>query len=565
MKNLQIKGLSAAVAASVILAACNPLGKMVKNAGQIKYEVTPNPLEMHADSVAITVSGKFPANYFHKKAMVTVTPTLSGDGSKKELKPISFRGEGTDGEGNVVNTDKVAYDKAMQVSTLDLKLVGSYKGKQKEFPMVKVANGVTTTPYMVKINPKPVVAKDNFTKTVPKNYNADIHYLVNSSAVQPKELSQDDMKGLTKYVETGNKSGLVFKGVKIEAYASPDGEISLNDNLANDRAKSASNTVAGIFKKAKVKAAEDKAFYTNTGKGEDWAGFKEEMQKSNVTDKELIIRILEMYSDLNKREQEIKNLAKTYLEVADKILPKLRRSQVMIMADMPSRSDDKIKQLAASSPDSLSIEELLYGATLVNELDEKLKYYQSAAKVHPKDWRGHNNVGYVYLMQNKVNEAKAEFSKAKDLNAESNIVKNNLGVVALLQGDIKTAEENFKAASGAGNEVSYNLGIINVKKASYSEAVSNFSGDASFNGALAQLLNKDFDGAMKTIEASDAKASAEGYYLKAVIGARKKDVNVIVNNLKSAIAKDASLKDKAKKDAEFINYKDNADFKTVVN
>lgn len=573
MKNKALKGFGIVLSA-VVVTACNPLGKMIKNAGTVTYNLSPNPLEMKGDTVAMSVAGKYPANYFHKKAVVEVTPILKmTDGSTKELKKLTFRGEAAEGEGNVVKyangggfdiRDKVLYENSMETCSLELKIVGSYKGKTKDFPVIPLGTGTIVTPKLVQNDDRPLSIKDKFTKTEPVSANAEINYLINASDVRSNELTQDDIKALKTFIEEGVKSNVKFKGMNVSAYASPDGEISRNENLATDRATAASKAVTGYFKKAKVVEAETPEFFTNVGKGEDWEGFKTLMKSSSITDKDLIIRILEMYSDLDKREQEIKALAKTYLEVADQILPKLRRAQITLSGEKMSKTDDELKQLAVSKPDSLREEELLYAATLFEDLNQKLSIYQAFSKKYSSDFRGYNNAGYIYILQNKISEAKTELEKATNADPNNLQVKNNLGVVTRLMGDRNKAEELFKAAASAGNEVSYNLGIINIQKGDYAAAVSNLSGAGSFNEALANLLNGNPDMAAKIIDASNDKSSAMGYYLKAICGARKKSVDMMVTNLQTAISKDSSLKAKAQKDAEFNSYRNDEKLKAIL-
>ncbi|MEM9023112.1 MAG: hypothetical protein AAGB22_05190, partial [Bacteroidota bacterium] len=327
---------------------------------------------------------------------------------------------------------------------------------------------------------------------------------------------------------------------------------------------SGSRSLANILRRAKVEAGAEDGFYSNTGKGEDWTGFKDLMQKSEIKDKELIIRILSLYSDNEKREQEIKNLAATYTEVRDQILPPLRRTQLVLSAEERSKSDEEISRLAASAPDSLNIEEILYAATLTDKLDEKLSIYRSAARVHAQDWRGPNNTGYILLLQNKVADAKTEFEKAAGL-GESPVIKNNLGVVARLQGDRDRARELYNQSKAAGSDVNYNIGILDIINGNYNGAVSNFGNNKTFNVALAQALNGNAKGALDIIEASDDKATARGYYLKAIIGARTDNKDLVINNLKSAINKESVLKEKAKIDAEFLKYRGNSDFDALVN
>ncbi|MFQ5335799.1 MAG: tetratricopeptide repeat protein [Flavobacteriales bacterium] len=419
-----------------------------------------------------------------------------------------------------------------------------------------MADGTVITPLLVQSDDRPILGKDQFRKVIPRSYNAEIHYLVNSPSVRSSELVDDDIKGMKEFISAGVEKSYVWKNLSISAYASPEGEISLNANLADDRAKSASISIKSLLKRAKIEAANEEAFYKLEGKGEDWEGFKSAMEKSSIQDKDLILKVLKMYSDPDKRESEIKNMAATYTEIADQILPPLRRSQIALNAEEMSKSDAEITRLANTAPDSLTVEELLYAATLTNDLNGKLDIYKKCQKTYANDWRGANNAGYILLMQNKVNDAEAEFKKADKLSANNAIVQNNLGVCARWKGDRRKAREYYNAASGAGSDVSYNLGIIDIMDGDYASAVSSFGSQNTINSALAKLLNGDNEGAMSTLESAEDKDTAWGYYLKAVIAARMSNKDLVINSLKSAINKDGSLRDKAKRDLEFRNYKD---------
>lgn len=570
MKN---KKLIISIAVTSGLIACNPLSKMAKKSNTVNYSAAPNPLEMHADSISVEIKGQFPEKYFHKKVSVEIVPLLKYEGGEKELQKITLVGELVETEGIKISNnggsftfnEKFKYQKGMENAELVIKPVGTYKSKTKDLvpDEVKIADGTIVTPLLLQNDDKAIMAKDNFVKVKPVSYNAEINYLVNSSIVRPSELRDSDIRGLEEFIKKGIEAGYVFKNVSIEAYASPEGEISLNDNLANERAESAAKAVQSFFKKYKVDAADNESFYKKIGKGEDWEGFKELMQKSNIADKDVIIRILEMYSDLNKREQEIKNLSKTYMEIAEKILPPLRRSKIQINAEEKSRSDDEILKLAFAAPDSLELEELLYAATLTNDLNKKLSIYKNCTKVYPNEWRAYNNVGYILLLQKKFKEAEAPLKKAAKLSNDNPIVNNNLGVVERLKGNVLMAKEYYEKASAAGPEVKYNMGIINIILGDYASAVTNFSNEATFNSALANLLNGNTDIALKLLDKSK-NDDAIVYYLKAIAGARTDNSDLLINNLKIAINKDASLKEKAKKDAEFIKYRDNADFQAIV-
>jgi hypothetical protein len=572
-KSLQILGLAFVAAAG--LTACDGLGKLVKNADKITYKVTPDPLEANGDSVVVSISGTYPEKIFPKKATVTTTPVIKYNGGEKALKPVVLIGEKVEGSGQKITnakggsfsytSEKVAYTPEMKVATLEVKATGQVKKKTKDLPAKKIADGTIATPYLVKNDEKPLIGKDNFVKTVPRTHTANIYFIINQSQVRPAELNNADMKALKEFVAAGLAKGYNFKNMNVSAYASPDGELTLNGNLAENRAKETTKALMSLFKDKKLKldAATTDAFYNKVTTAEDWDGFKKAMEASTIPDKDLILRVLTMYPDGDTREREIKNLSKTYVEVADKILPKLRRSVLTLNAEEKSRSDEQIKALAASAPDSLSVEELLYAATLTTDLNTKLDIYKKAQTKYGTDWRTSNNVGYIYLLQNKLNDAEAALKKADDLSANNSIVKNNLGIVARWKGDRKKATELYKSAMSAGPEVSYNMGIIEIQNGNYGAAVSDFGSSNTFNAALAKLLNKNPEGAMSTLDNSSEKDAAISYYLKAIAGARMGKADVLTNNLKTAVQKDASYKQMAKDDAEFIKFRDNADFKSI--
>lgn len=567
----------AGVGISLLLLSCNPLKKMVKNAALVKYEVQPNPVVLKGEEVQVTINGKFPEKYFNKKVKAEVTPVLkypaeSATPTVKKLKPIILIGETVEGEGTKIAyekggsfsyTDKFTYEPAMETAVIEFETVGFFKKKTQALPSVKAADGTVITQLLVHADEKVIMAKDNFVRITPMSYNADIHFAINSSAVAPKELKDADMAGFKTFVDSADEKRIAIKSVSITAYASPDGELLRNENLANDRAKAAVNSMKKISKDMKYEAGKDDAMYSAMGKGEDWEGFKSEMEKSNVQDKDLIIRILQMYSDADKREQEIKNISKTYVQIAKDILPKLRRSQISVNAEKTGYSDDELRNLSSTTPDVLNAEELMFAATLTNDMNQKIAIYQVCEK-NFNDWRASNNIGYVYFMQNKLAEAKAQFEKALNIN-KAPMIYNNLGAVARMMGDVKMASEYYDKASGAGPEVSYNKGIIDIMKGEYGSAVSNLASFNSFNLALAKLLNGDPDGSMKTVDMSDDKASAMGYYLKALAAVRKGVNDLAISNLTEAINKDANLKEKAKKDAEFIKLRGDNGFKTITN
>ncbi|MHB8259253.1 MAG: tetratricopeptide repeat protein [Bacteroidia bacterium] len=579
MQNNSIKLLSIVAGSAILLASCNGLGKMIKKENLVTHEVTPKPLEEKGDSVAFTISGKYPPKLFYKKAVVTVTPVIKfNGGGEKALAPIVLLGESAVGDGQKIPYEKggtytktfnVTYEPGMKNAKLEMRAKGAVKKKEKDFKPLEIADGTIITPLLVRNDEKGIFAKDAFVKTTPANQVTHIYYTINQSNVRGEEMKSAEMKNISKFIlDNLHSPWYQFNGIDVSAYASPDGETDKNEHLAQDRAKSATDAMVGTFKKHENKAitfGKTKEQYKTVTTREDWEGFKNALQSSTMKDKDLVLRVLTMYSDPDQRRKEIKNLSATYNELRVDILPKLRRAEINIMVDKKSRTDEMISRLATSHPDSLSIEELLYGATLTTDINTKLSIYQAAEKQYGTDWRASNNLGVVYLLNNKVDDAKAAFARAAKTASDNPIVMNNTGIIYSKNGDRKSAMGYYNKASGAGTEVSYNKGILDVRNGNYADAVTDFGSYKGFNLALAQLLNGSPESVSGTIDASNEKDMAMSYYLKAIASARKADATGGIASLKTAIEKDASLKAMAKDDCEFLKWRDNADFKSLTN
>ncbi|MDA0882647.1 MAG: hypothetical protein O2984_04995, partial [Bacteroidetes bacterium] len=406
---------------------------------------------------------------------------------------------------------------------------------------------------------KPIMATDNFQRILSFTQDAIVNYNYNSSNVASAELRDQDIKDARALIAlAASADSVVITGTNVEAYASPEGEISLNENLAQERAESANAIFMSEMKKQKISPENADAFFVNTPKGEDWVGFKELMQASEIEDKNLILRVLEMYTDKTKREQEIKNIAKTYKEIEKDILPSLRRSVVSINYNIEGYTDEELMVLSKSNPDILTVEELLFAATLTDNTDEQLAIYMAAERNFPGDYRAINNIGGIYFIQNKISDAKAKFQKA--LEVERNpVTLNNLGIIARLEGDRQQALDFFAEAMSAGNEVKYNKGLVQIQNGDYAGAISNMGGMNTFNLALAKVLNGDSNGAKTTLENS-GDDSAMAHYLHAIIAARLNNSTDVLSHLGKAIEKDGSLKEKAMNDLEFRNFKDSFNF-----
>lgn len=560
MKKQSYRGLAAITLATAILTGC-------KLIGDVEYTVQQDPVEMHGDSVRVNVTVKFPEKGLNKKASAEITPKL-GD---KSFKTITVQGEKATGNGQTIAykpgatinySDVIPYSPDLE--NADLMVTGKVnKGKKEQvFEPVKIADGTIITPLLVQNDDKALLAVDKFVRTTEETYAAQINYDKGKYNVKASELKDKDIVALQAWLTAAQSNPKIApKKMVFEAYASPEGETTDNDQLARDRANSGQEAAMKIIKASGFEA--NGTFYSQSPKGEDWAGFEAAVRASDMEDKNLIIRILEMTKDLNQREQEIIKLSKTYKELEKDILPSLRRTKINVVYDKIGWSDEELKNLSKTKADTLTVEELLFTATLYDDLSEKMRVYKLAAKNYPQDWRGHNNVGYVYYMQNDLTNADANFKKANELN-ESPVTLNNIGIISRINGDRSKAKQLLTSAVSAGSEVKYNLGIIDIQNGEYSKAIGNFGGENTFNKALAQTLDKKYSAALTTLDASADKESALGYYLKAIIGARQDNLDLVVNNLKSAIAKDSSYKAKAAKDREFIKFFENASFKNVV-
>ncbi len=568
---------------ALTFSGCAGLKKMKKNADQIQFRVTPEVLETHAGKVDLTVDGRFPVKYFAKKATLTVTPVLQYNGVESEFSPVSLQGEKVQGNNRVVSynaggtfsyKDAADFQEAMRKSELVVKMTASQGAKSVVFAPVKIADGVIATSTMVANFPKPILGVrreanttgkydpniDPFQRIVPDEMMADILYLINRANLRNEELTKQEIIDYFQYTQKANENDRIdLRNVEVSAYASPEGSIDFNTELASKRKDSSSDYVARRLKDLGVDI-NPKTRYTP----EDWDGFKKLVEASNIQDKDLVLRVLSMYTDPEVREREIRNLSETFTALADDILPQLRRAKLLTSVELIGKSDEELMALAKSDPASLNPAELLYAATLFEDLAEQLSIYNSFIRVYPNDWRGPNNAGYVLVNQMKYNEAKPLFEKAETLRNNEPVVKNNLGAIALYENRVEDAETLFGAASGAGKEVNYNQGIVNLKKANYEQAVRYFSDFQDVNSGLAKILAGDNNGALRDLEAFERPNCFMKEYLKAVIGARTARESLLFESLGAAVQYNPDMKAKAKTDLEFAKYFNNPKFSQIV-
>ena len=548
----------------VALSSCN------KKMGELSsdyFTTTPQVLEAVAGKVPVTINGKFPEKYFNKKAVVEVTPVLKWNGGEAKGQPATFQGEKVEGNDQSISykmggsyTMKTSFDYVpeMAKSELYLEFKATIGKKEVTIPAVKIADGVISTSELVNNtlgNANPALGEDAFQRIIKEKHDANIMFLIQQANIRSSELktAKEFNKEVANVNEAANKK---ISNIEVSAYASPDGGVSLNTTLAENRENNTTKMLNKDLKKAKIDAPID-AKYT----AQDWEGFQELVSKSNIQDKELILRVIAMYQDPAQRESEIKNISAVYKELANTILPQLRRSRLTLNYEIIGKSDEEIAKLASSNPSELNIEELLYAATLTNDPAKQEAIYTQATKQFPNDYRAYNNLGKLAYQAGNIDKAESYFKKAANVNASPE-VNMNLGLVSLMKGDKAAAEAYFGKAAGT-KELGESMGNLYIAQGQYERAVNSFGDSKTNSAALAQILAKDYNKAKNTL-ANVERPDAYTDYLMAVLGARTNNSSMVTSSLKSAVAKDSSLAKKAATDLEFAKYFTNADFMNIV-
>lgn len=534
------------------------------------FTCTPNPLETKAGKVDATVTGTFPVKYFNKNAVVTVTPVLKmSNGESVKGQPSVYQGEKVVGNDNVIAykaggtyTLNASFDyvPAMDVSELFLEFNVVAKKKTYDLKPVKVADGVLSTSELLQTgNLSAAIIPDKFERDIMQMTDAEILFLIQQSTVRKSETSSDDIKALTqKIVEAKDALNQTVEALKISSYASPDGAVSLNTNLAERRQKETEKFLNAELKKIKSNLTVELRFTP-----EDWEGFQKLMEESNIQDKQLILRVLSMYQDPEQREREIKNLSAAFKQIADEILPQLRRSQLKLIVKVTGKSDSEISQLAKNDASQLDVEELLYAGKIAQSLDEKAAIYQKAVNAYGSDIRSHNNLGAVKYQQGNIDAAAGLFAKALQIDSKNADANYNAGLCALAKGDNDAANAYFGKAAGTSGDIKNATGTYYIATGDYAKAKSSFAGVNSNNAALAQILNKEYNAAKNTLSAVK-EPDAMTAYLSAVVAARTNDKDGVYSNLKSAIGKKSECASKAANDIEFAKFKTDATFQSIV-
>ena len=524
------------------------------------FKVTPNPLESKGGQVAVTINGTFPEKYLKKKAVVTVVPELRyGNGQAAQGQAATFQGEKVEGNdqtisykmgGNYTMRANYKYVPEMQKSDLYMTF-DAYVGKKKkkvEVPAVKVAEGVIATSelYTSTLSGSGAcIAADTFQRVRAQRQEAQIKFLINQANLRKSELKNNSITEFVKMLKEINadREKLNLKNVEVLAYASPDGTLDFNDKLAGKR-----QNVSVDYAKKQVKNAKLESDVTGSYTAEDWDGFQKLVAASNIQDKDVILRVLSMYQDPEEREQQIRNMSAGFRELADGILPELRRSRLIINYELIGRSDQQIKDQYAADATQLSVDEMLYAATLESSVDAKESIYKKTTQVYPNDYRAYNNLAAIAFEKGNYDAAKNYLAQAQSKNSNAPEVNAHLGLLALKNGNISEAE-GYIAKANTATDYNKVLGSLNLAKGDYATAEQNLKGYNCNTTALAQILNKNYAGAASTLNNIEKK-DAMTDYLQAILNARQGNNDAASSYLRSALQKDPSLATYANNDLE---------------
>lgn len=563
MKQYLFRTLVVAGASSLLLASCASKFK-ISSTG---VNVDPNPLTVQGDAVKTRINFAFPKKSFPKKGTLRITPVLRYAGGEKWGKAYDYQGDDVYGNeqvvfyksgANAVLDFAVPYTPQMQKSELYLTFNGKVGKKAQKISAMKVADGVNATETLATVEGiLPAIAPHGFQRVVKEMYDADILFQIQQANVRGSEINKEDVEEWRYTVQNAKETPNQNVSVEVQSYASPDGGKKLNEKLSENRERNTTAALKKEFKKQDMAGVAIDAHYT----AQDWEGFRTLVEKSDLPDKDLVLRVLSMYPDPESREREIKNISVVFKQLADNILPKLRRSRLIANVEIIGKSDAEIQEFIAKAPGHLSAEELLYAAELTNSTAEKMRIYQIANQIFKKDYRAYNNIGALYFAQGKIKDAEAWFNKAATLQ-DNEVTKLNRGLIALYHGDKEKAQDMISAAINTP-ELGQALAYLYLKQGEYMKAETAFGETVSNNAAVAQLLNGNYAKALKTLQ-KITTPSATTELIRAIIAARTNDNNGVITALKSAIALDGSVAYHIADNLEFAKYKNLAAFKALV-
>lgn len=560
--------LSLTILAAATLTSCSKMGALSSD----NFSVNPSPLESVGGQVPATINGRFPEKYMKKKAVVTVTPVLRYAGGETAGDAATFQGEKVEANNQTISyrvggnyTMKTNFKYVPEMLKSDLYLTfNAKKGKKTvKIPDVKIGEGVISTSELVNRtlkNASTAFAPDAYQHIIKQKQEANIQFLIQQAKIRTSELNGVSVQQFVKTLQEiqADEQRKALENIEVSAYASPDGGMSLNTKVAQDREKSTQKYVESQLKKTGLEAEVDTKYTA-----EDWEGFKELVSQSNMQDKEVILRVLSMYQDPEEREHQIRNLSAAFTDLTQEILPQLRRARMTINYNLIGRSDDEIQAQYKSDASQLSVEELLYSTTLTENVAEQEGIFKKTAQLYPNDYRAYNNLATIAYANGKYNDAKNYLQQALKANSNAAEPNVNLGLISLINNDLTSAQKYL--AKGAGSQaLGEALGNMYLKQGNYAQAVKSFGNAKSNSAALAQILTKDYMKAAETLAAVQKK-DAMTSYLKAIVAARTNNNNIAVDNLRDAIAKDASLAAYAAKDLEFLKLQNDATFKVLTN
>lgn len=553
--------ITTALLLAVLVSSCACRLKPLENSAA---QVDPNPLTLVGTQIPGQVRLTLPAKWCHKRAIVNITPQLRYAGTSVTGQTVTIQGENVrdnyqtisyERGGSVIVPFAFEYKPGMEQSDLYLTFTATVKGKQVNLPAIKVARGTIMTAGLASISDiTPALARDAFQRVIKEQYTADLKFLINRAEVRAAELNKREVKDWQDVVDNAYQVPNQEVDIEIQAYASPDGAQDLNERLSAERERNTSRVVARQLGNKKI---EVNAHYT----AEDWDGFQKLLEASNIQDKELVLRVLSMYPDPEDREREIRNLSHVFTQLADEILPELRRSRLNANVRIIGKSDDELKMFMAQRPGRLTIEEILYTATLYDNAREQMNAYQQATQLYPNDYRAYNNIGTLYLAQGNYEQAASYFAKAQKIqpNAASNM---NEALLALDRGDLAAAQRLMGSAVEVP-EAGQGIGLLQMHEGKYADAIRSFGNTPSNTLAIAQIMQGQYADATRTL-AAVAQPNGETAYLKAVVAARTNDLQGLISNLRSAIAQDSSYALRAQRDLEFAAFSQTPEFVALV-
>ncbi|MDE7347947.1 MAG: hypothetical protein K2N48_14545 [Muribaculaceae bacterium] len=534
--------------------------KKVSDFASEYFTTNPTPLETVGETVPATISGTVPAKFMPKNAVVTVTPVLVWDGGEASSSQVTFQGENARANGQVISYKdggpvtipfNVLYQPEMANSDLYLDFKVNQGGKDYVLPRVKVGYGVIATSTLTDVTVlEPAPATSNFERIIKEKYSAEIKFLINQANIRANQTDAADYVDFNKDLLAANAApNMEIANVNVHSYASPDGTMAFNTQLAEKREVNTVNYMRNQLKKDKITEFGE---LTSEFTPEDWEGFQQLVEKSNIQDKNLILSVLKMYKDPEQREAELKNMSAVFNELAEQILPQLRYSKIVATVNVIGKSDEEMVAIFASNPSGLNIEEILYLATITDDVNKKAAIYTAATQIYPNDFRTWNGLGATQFSLGNYDAASKALAQAKKLAPNDKSVDLNQGLVALANNEVSKAKDLIGGAAGVP-EAAAALGVLYLNEGKVSNAVSSLGNEKNNNAALAQILAKDYSAAKNTL-AGIQNPNANTYYLAAIVGARTNNENMVMTNLREAIKLDNSMLEKAKKDLEFASY-----------